>query len=69
MVNDYVPVMKNVTKEHASKEVVVNVVKQVRSTELKKGKTSKTWISQPWCDTSQPLISGYSSNNKDDSGR
>jgi hypothetical protein len=51
MVNGCVSVMKNVTKEHASEEVVVNGVKQVRSTKLIKGKTSKTWISQPWRDT------------------
>jgi hypothetical protein len=51
MVSGCVSVMKNVTKEHASKEVVVNGVKHVRSTKLIKGKTSKTWIFQPWRDT------------------
>jgi len=43
--------MKNFTKEYTSKEMAVTGVKHVRSTKLIKGKTPKTWESQPWNDT------------------
>jgi hypothetical protein len=51
MVNGCVSVMKNVTKEHPSKEVVVTGVKHVHGTNPIKGKTPKTQESQLWCDT------------------
>jgi len=59
MVNGCLSVMKNVTKEHTSKEVVVTGVKHVRSIKLIKGKTPITWESQPWRDTWRPLNRGY----------